>query len=133
MARGKIYYKVIVRICEIIERQEKKKIYNEGFVIIENNDFEGYLALDYIEGVINNIDKNFSIQIIDFINSDETFIFSGEIEEFELPGQYILETELSKDNKICYLDFKEIEKNPIKQKEVEETLKQIKKLHKITN
>lgn len=29
MARRKIYYKVIVRICEVIERKEKKKIYKD--------------------------------------------------------------------------------------------------------
>ena len=50
MTGRKIYYKVKVRICNLIEREERLRIVNDGYVIIEDEEFEGYLALDYLEG-----------------------------------------------------------------------------------
>lgn len=132
MAGRKIYYKVKVRICELLEK-EAVRILNTGYVLIQDDKFEGYLALDYIEGIYNKDEEILSIVIHDINNCTEYFIFSGDMEELELPGIYFLETEVPNDNKICYLDFEGIEKNPIKQKEIEKTLQEIKKLHKIPN
>lgn len=133
MAGRKIYYKIIVRICELIEREENLRIFNEGYVIIEEDKFEGYISLDYIAGIYNKEENLLSIEIEDFDNPTEFFIFSGKIEELELPGIYILDTEVPDDNKICYLEFVNIEKEPLKQKEMNKILREVKYIHKIPN
>lgn len=133
MAGRKIYYKVVVRICELTEREEYLRILNEGFTVIQDGKFEGYLSLDYIDGIYNERESILSIEIQDIDNFTEYFIFSGDVDELELPGEYILNTEVPDDNKICYFEFEKIEKNPTKQKEIESTLTEIKQLHKIPN
>ena len=133
MAGRKIYYKVIVRICELVEREEILRIFNNGYVIIEKDGFKGFLSFDYISGICKQDEQVLSIEINDLDNCFEYFIFSGDMEELELPGEYILETEVPDDNKICYLEFERIEKIPIKQREIETTLREIKQIHKIPN
>ena len=133
MTGRKIYYKVKVRICNLIEREERLRIVNDGYVIIEDEEFEGYLALDYLEGTAYQEDEVLSIQILDFENFTENFLFSGEIDAFELPGTYILDSEVPNDDKICYLEFVNIEIDPLKQKEINSILQDIKKIHQIPN
>lgn len=133
MTGRKIYYKLIVRVCKVIEREEILRIVNRGYVIIEDERFEGYISLDYIEGICNEEEESLSIEIQDLNNPGEYFIFTGVVGGLELPGTYFLDTEVPNDNKVCYLQFDGIEKNPSKQKEIEKTLKEIKQLHEIPN
>lgn len=132
MAKRKVYYKVEVRIYETHIGREELRIFNDGYIIFEDDEFQGYLALDYIMGIFDKDESMLLIEIEDFENYEEEFTFSNEADEIELPGKYILYSEVPNDNKnSCVLEFISIEKNPLKQKEIEKTLQEIKYIHRI--
>ncbi len=127
----KIYYKVTIRIGWLVAKMEDQIFYsctsyNTGYVMIENDEFVGFLSIDSFNGFYNG--RALAVEIRDY-NNKKFLLFSQVINEFKLPGGFILESEFPDDDRICYLKFEEIVKNNEKQKEIEKETKEIQNLH----
>ncbi len=90
-----MYYKVELRI--------QGKYFNEGFVNISHDKFEGFLTLDYISGYVTESDnkkllcinlkkRNFSEESSKLELTDMLMIFA--IDEFILPEKYEVKVEV---------------------------------------
>lgn len=131
----KIYYKVTVRLGKWIGKTESediyaKYLYNEGYIILAENHFVGFLTLDHLEGHFT--DNKLTIMMLDFNNSKKLSLFSVVTKDFYLPGSFLLKLE-GDENVICKLSFDEIVKDKEEQNEVEENYKHIWQLYNITD
>ena len=134
----KLYYEIELRIGEWSIYEDAFKEYgdlyyfSEGYIILENDCFEGFLANDIMLGEIdkNNETDELYIELLDY-NIDEEFMsFSGQLESVEFPGSYIL-AGLSECQKFAAIKFIKSIIDPFKQKSIEEELKRVKKIHTI--
>lgn len=130
----KIYYKVMARILEPAIFIGDGVGYfctcfNTGYVIIENNEFIGFLTLDSFSGFYNG--ESLAVDIIDFNNDEEYMVFSEAIDSFELPATFVLKSENPDDDRICQLIFKNSIKDFYKQKEIEDEKARIHQLHNL--
>lgn len=84
-----MYYRIVVRLVG--------RFYNEGYIKIQNNQFEGYLTEDYIKGSIAD-EKDTNKQVISIFLKCKQYKrqdFSGlnivfKVDEFYLPDKYAL-------------------------------------------
>lgn len=123
----KIYFYVILRkyrkeeqiqdetfLCEVIE-------YNEGYVIFQDNEsFNGYLTMDLIEG---SWDKSqLYIEIKNFYPKEIRTYYRELTDEFEIPNSFFCYS-YDDEDEIIEIEFQSRISNPVKQKNIEETLK----------
>lgn len=125
----KIYYEVEVRIYEITSDQdddvfEELRSFSDGFILLEDDSFEGCLTNDQISGEFDG--NELSIEILDY--NDEYWCFSCDADEFQLPGKYILENNIE-DESICEITFKEKVTNRNKQIEIETEYERVKEIY----
>lgn len=120
----KTYYRISIRLSKWIGSSGEFDaysiyLYNEGYVIIENNKFFGFLGNDYIEGNYDDLASTLAIQIIDFQDSKKLYLFSERTQDFYLPNSFLLKNDLPNEDKICLLTFEKSIKNKIKQEMID--------------
>ena len=92
----KLYYKIELRIDRMddfyIDEDDWIQCYNDGYIIINNDNIEGYLTNDLVFGIISNSER-IHIQLIEHIErrEDRFHTFSSICGDLEIPGKCELE------------------------------------------
>lgn len=85
----KLYYKIELRIGKKGNKKEKDFFYySDGYIILENNTFEGFLTYDIITGKID--DNELSINIVNYDKNEESTSYSDEFDSITFPELYRL-------------------------------------------
>lgn len=107
----------------------KKVFYvSDGYILIENDLFEGYLTNDYIKGNYQKQNIYFKLFMVEY--NDSSFYFSefrDKIDYLEIPGKY--DIKCMNTQAIFHLDIREIIRNPFDIKKIENNLKEIKNFY----
>lgn len=140
---NKLYFKLELRIGKILGMAEdgplaEKLYYSDGYGILENRQFEGFVTRDYICGEYDKKQKElfiemlYSHQIINSIPAIEAesvqyISFSTELDELCIPDDYTLEV-CENEDLVAEISFVEVEKNPTEISKIEKELQTVKKL-----
>lgn len=138
---GKIYYKIKLRIAKIVQMTENGTLgemlyYSDGCIILENNQFEGFVTRDYICGEYDKkdlfVEMLYSHQIINSIPVVEAeavkyISFSADLDKFYLPDDYTLEV-CENEDLVAEISFIEIERDPKEIDRIENELQKAKKV-----
>lgn len=83
-----MYFKVKLRIYSY----EEPVYVADGTMCIKNDEFKGYLALDYIHGSYNETTQLLQLHLYkyDWCNNDTYQILEGKVELFDLPNKFDL-------------------------------------------
>lgn len=125
----KLYYKIYVRIGEYdSEKGGNFFYYSDGYIIIKNNAFEGFLTYDIITGKID--DNKLSISIANYNKNKESTNYSDEFESITFPELYRLHCD---DDKWTFIEINFNERiTDIKEhKKIEHEISIVKSLHTI--
>ena len=130
----KIYYKVFIRFYKWINEEKEyddssKYLCNEGYAIIQNDCFIGFLGLDFLQGQYEK--DTLLIQIRDFNNFGNWYEFSNNFEDFYLPNSFLLESDEYKEHIICEFLFEEMIKDKNKKSEIDKDYADVCELHNI--
>ncbi|MCI8411776.1 MAG: hypothetical protein HFJ40_05020 [Clostridia bacterium] len=107
----------------------KKVFYvSDGYILIENDLFEGYLTDNYIEGNYKNQNIYCKLFMYEY-NKGEFYLseFKDKIDYLEIPGKY--DIQCINTQAIFHLDIREIIKNPLDIQKIENNLKEIKNFY----
>lgn len=125
----KLYYKIYVRIGKCKGKKEKDFFYfSDGYIVIENNAFEGFLTYDIITGKID--DNKLSINIVNYDKNEESTSYSDEFDSITFPELY----RLSCDDDIgtfMEINFAEKITDIEEHKKIEEEITAVRKIHPI--
>lgn len=117
----KMYFEVELRIEDYY--------FGDGIIVVENDIFEGYIALDYITGSYQ--EGMLSLEVLNFepMFPDKYMEYQTDLTEFELPNDFYLSSE--DEGEWVYFKIKNKVKDVKRQKRFNEFLSEIKDLHQI--
>lgn len=125
----KLYYKIYVRIGKCNGKKEKDFFYfSDGYIVIENNAFEGFLTYDIITGKID--DNKLLINIVNYDKNEESTSYSDEFDSITFPELYRL---LCDDDIGTFMEINFAEKitDIEEHKKIEEEITAVRKIHPI--
>lgn len=117
----KMYFEVELRIEDYS--------FGDGIIVVEDDVFEGYIALDYITGSYK--EGILSLEILNFepMFPDIYMEYQTNLTEFELPNDFYLSS--NDEEEWVYFKIKNKVTDVKKQKRFNEFLSEIKDLHQI--
>lgn len=117
----KMYFEVELRIEDYY--------FGDVIIVVENDIFEGYIALDYITGSYQ--EGMLSLEVLNFepMFPDKYMEYQTDLTEFELPNDFYLSSE--DEGEWVYFKIKNKVKDVKRQKRFNEFLNEIKDLHQI--
>lgn len=122
-------FKIIVRISE----DEECFYVSDGYIVIQNDIFEGYITDDYIAGSFENQRLFVHMLMYDYYNKICNYSeFEDKIGFFELPEMYLLKGSKKIGEQFqIQIDFQENIDNQHRFNEIEGNLKEIKEFYGI--
>ena len=131
----KLYYKIELRILSLKGQRNDELdyetiCYNDGYIIIIDNEIKGFLTDDYIVGKIS--EKSLNLEVISNGTIQYLCLESNFQEEIIFPGEYYVHGSInSKEEILAKIKFVEKISNLSKIEDIDSHLNEVKEIYKI--